>query len=68
MNGVLGEAVIGRQVHPAAEPPGVALRFRAACATNILTFMCTVGAYGIARMQYERHAQRLPRAARDRRS
>src|SRR6185369_1000558 len=61
MNRVLLEAVIGRQVHAAAEPDhGIALLRRGGQHANVHVHR---GRVRIARMEHQRHAQRLETAA-----
>ena len=53
---VLFEPVVGREIHAAAEPPGIARREEAHVHVH-------GGTVGVARMQHERHAHRLERAS-----
>ncbi len=74
MDGVLGESVIRRQVHPAAEPPGIppiptpVARPRPGVRDEHPHVEVHGRRVRIARMQHERDAHRLPRASRDSRA
>ena len=62
VRGVFLEAVVGRQVHAAAEPPDRLLR-RVLLGDEEAHVHVRGRAIGIARMQHQRDAHRLPAAA-----